>query len=87
MQLSEDGFKSITLKEVISWRLLNNGTVEAMLIDENKMISTPVYREMIVYMWRIKIKTFVTSFSTILLTNLNPKDPEAMAAITLLKDG
>ena len=40
--LSDDGFSGITLKEVVSWRLLNNGTIEAMIANEAKMHSTPV---------------------------------------------
>jgi hypothetical protein len=40
--LSADRFKSITLKEVVSWRLYQDGVVSAMLIDDSKMLSTPV---------------------------------------------
>ena len=85
--LSEDGFKSITLKEVISWRLLNNGKVEAMLIDESKMISTPVLPGDDWLYVADKNKDFRYFFQHHIANKLKSKDPEAMAAISLLKDG
>ena len=36
--LSADKFHSITLKEVVSWRLLQDGTMDGMLIDEDKVL-------------------------------------------------
>jgi hypothetical protein len=85
--LSEDGFKSITLKEVISWRLLNNGKVEAMLIDESKMISTPVLPGDECLYVADKNKDFRYFFQHHIANKLKSKDPEAIAAISLLKDG
>jgi len=40
--LSADKFKSIILKEVVSWRLHQDGSVTGMLIDDDKVLSTPV---------------------------------------------
>ena len=85
--LSEDGFKSITLKEVISWRLLNNGSIEAMLTDESKMLSTPVLPGDNCLYAADKNKDFRYFFQHNIANKLKSQDPEALAAISLLKDG
>ena len=40
--LSGGSRDSITLKEVVSWRLPSDGSIDAMLIDESKVLNTPV---------------------------------------------
>ena len=40
--LSQDGFKTLTLKEVVSWQLHADGSICGMLIDEDKVETTPV---------------------------------------------
>ena len=39
--LANDDFNSLTLTEVLSWRLHNDGRISAMLIDQDKITSTP----------------------------------------------
>jgi len=85
--LSEDNFKSITLKEVISWRLLNDGSVEAMLTDEEAMISTPVLPGDNCLYAADKNKDFHYFFQHHIANKLKSQDPEALEAISLLKDG
>ena len=85
--LSDDNFKSITLKEVISWRLLNNGSVEAMLIDEDAMVSTPVLPGDDCLYPADKNSDFHYFFQHHIANKLKSNDPEALAAISLLKDG
>ena len=84
--LSEDSFKNITLKEVISWRLLHSGKVEAMLADETKAISSPVLPGDECLYIADKNKDFRYFFQHHIANKLKSKDPEALAAITMLRD-
>jgi hypothetical protein len=84
--LSDDGFSTITLKEVISWRLLNNGSIEAMIADEEKMASTPVLPGDDCLYAADANKDFHYFFQHHIANKLKSNDPEALAAISLLKD-
>ena len=84
--LSTDGFHSITLKEVVSWRLLNDGTMEAMLIDELKMLNTPVLPGDGCLYPADKNEDFRYFFQHHIATKIKAQDPEAMAAISLLEE-
>jgi hypothetical protein len=84
--LSSDGFHGITLKEVVSWRLLNNGTVEAMLIDEHRMIDTPVLPGDDCLYPADKSDDFRYFFQHHIANKIKSKDPEALAAISLLDE-
>ncbi|MEZ5530058.1 MAG: hypothetical protein R3E57_09070 [Porticoccaceae bacterium] len=82
--LSNDGFKSITLKEVVSWRLLHDGSVLGMLIDDEKVISTPVLPgDECLYPARDE-ETFRYFFQHHIANKIKAKDPEALAAISML---
>jgi hypothetical protein len=85
--LSDDGFATITLKEVISWRLLNNGSIEAMIANEAEMVNTPVLPGDECLYAADKNKDFHYFFQHNIANKLKSKDPEALAAISLLKDG
>lgn len=85
--LSEDSFRNITLKEVISWRLLHSGSVEAMLADETKVISTPVLPGDECLYVADRNKDFHYFFQHHIANKLKSKDPEALAAISMLRDG
>ena len=85
--LSDDGFATITLKEVISWRLLNNGTIEAMIANEAEMVNTPVLPGDECLYAADKNKDFHYFFQHNIANKLKSKDPEALEAISLLKDG
>jgi len=84
--LSTDGFHSITLKEVVSWRLLNDGTMEAMLIDELKMLNTPVLPGDGCLYPADKDEDFRYFFQHHIANKIKAQDPEAMAAISLLEE-
>ena len=84
--LSADGFHSITLKEVVSWRLLNDGTMEAMLIDELKMLNTPVLPGDGCLYPADKNEDFRYFFQHHIANKIKAQDPEAMAAISLLEE-
>ncbi|PHS74078.1 MAG: hypothetical protein COB19_08065 [Porticoccus sp.] len=82
--LSRDGFKSITLKEVVSWRLLYDGTVQGMLIDDEKIISTPVLPgDACLYSAKGE-ETFCYFFQHHIANKIKAQDPEALAAISML---
>ena len=84
--LSADGFHSITLKEVISWRLLQDGTMEAMLIDEDKVVNTPVLPGDSCLYAADKSQDFRYFFQHHIANQLKSQDPEAIAAISLLEE-
>ena len=82
--LSADKFHSITLKEVVSWRLLQDGTVCGMLIDDRKIHSTPVLPGDDCLFEADKSEDFRYFFQHHIANKLKSKDPEALAAISLL---
>lgn len=82
--LSSDGFKSITLKEVVSWRLLHNGEVLGMLIDDEKVVSTPVLPGDECLYHAKDEETFRYFFQHHIANKIKAKDPEALAAISML---
>ncbi|MBT5388649.1 MAG: hypothetical protein HN817_09475 [Porticoccaceae bacterium] len=84
--LSADGFQSITLKEVISWRLLHDGTVQAMLINEKTMHSTPVLPGDDCLYAADKNGDFCYFFQHHIANKLKSQDPDALAAISVLKE-
>ena len=84
--LSTDGFHSITLKEVVSWRLLQNGCVQAMLIDDEKVINTPVLPGDNCLYVANKDDDFKYFFQHHIANQLKSQSPEAMAAIALLEE-
>jgi hypothetical protein len=84
--LSEDGFQSICLKEVVSWRLLNSGAIEAMLIDEEKMVATPVLPGDDCLYPAEQNPDFRYFFQHNIANKIKSQDPEALAAILLLQE-
>ena len=84
--LSSDGFKNITLKEVVSWTLLSTGSIECMLIDDSKVSSTPVLPgDKCLYTGRNE-KGFKYFFQHHIANKIKAGDPEALEAIALLVD-
>lgn len=84
--LSSDGFKNITLKEVVSWRLLNTGIIESMLIDDEKVVSTPVLPgDSCLYSGKTE-KAFRYFFQHHIANKIKARDPEALEAISMLFD-
>lgn len=84
--LSENGFQSITLTEVVSWRLHYDGTLDGMLADEQKVESTPVLPgDDCLYPAQSR-ESFRYFFQHHIANKIKAQDPEALAAISLLVD-
>lgn len=84
--LSDSGFRSLTLQEVVSWRLYNDGTVYGMLIDEEKVESTPVLPGDACLYAAQSNKHFKYFFQHHIANKIKSEDPEALAAISMLVD-
>ena len=82
--LSDVKFQTMTLKEVVSWRLLQDGTVSGMLIDDSKLHTTPVLPGDDCLFEADKSEDFRYFFQHHIANKLKSKDPEALAAISLL---
>lgn len=84
--LSDDGFRSLILKEVISWRLQANGVISAMLIDDDKIERTPVLPGDESLFPAQHHESFRYFFQHHIANMIKARDPEAMAAISMLVD-
>ena len=84
--LSNDGFRSLLLKEVISWRLHADGTISGTLIDEDKIVETPVLPGDSSLYAAEEDSAFRYFFQHHIANKIKARDPEAMAAISLLVD-
>lgn len=84
--LAEKGFRSITLTEVVSWRLHYDGSIAAMIIDEKKVESTPVLPGDACLYPAKDNKRFRYFFQHGIANKIKAKDPEALEAIALLVD-
>jgi len=82
--LSGDQFQSITLAEVVSWRLKANGEMSAMLIDEKLVETTPVLPGDLCLFSANERDDFQYYFQHHIANKLKEKDPEAIAAIASL---
>lgn len=82
--LSSDGFRSILLKEVISWRLHADGTVLGMLVDDDKVVDTPVLPGDDCLFAANSNSAFRYYFQHHIANKIKAKDPEAIAAISSL---
>ena len=84
--LSNDGFRSLLLKEVISWRLHADGSIAGTLIDEDKVVDTPVLPGDPSLYAADTDDAFRYFFQHHIANKIKARDPEAMAAISLLVD-
>ena len=84
--LSNDGFRSLLLKEVVSWRLRVDGTMSGTLIDEDKIEETPVLPGDCSLYDAESDGAFRYFFQHHIANKIKARDPEAMAAISLLVD-
>jgi hypothetical protein len=83
---SNDGFKTLHLKEVISWHLLNSGEIHALVADEQKIETTPVLPGDI-SLYEVDSDTeFRYFFQHHIANKIKAKDPEALAAIAILSE-
>jgi len=82
--LSDNGFQSLTLTQVISWQLLQDGTILAMLADEEKVVNTPILPGDDCLYPAQSSDSFRYFFQHQIANKIKAQDPEAMAAISLL---
>ena len=75
---------ALTLHEVVSWRLLNDGAVYGMIIDADKVESTPVLPGDSCLFTAQENNQFRYFFQHHIANKIKSEDPEALAAISLL---
>jgi len=78
------GFTSLVLQEVVSWRLLHDGTVSGMIADEKKVESTPVLPGDDCLYAAQQNGQFRYFFQHHIANKIKSEDPEALAAISML---
>ena len=84
--LTSDDFTSLTLTEVLSWRLYQNGQISAMLIDQDQITSTPVLPGDDCLYCADSSKQFRYFFQHHIANQIKSEDPAALAAVALLMD-
>jgi hypothetical protein len=84
--LSGDGFQNITLAEVISWRLFNDGCMDGMLADQEQVVSTPILPGDDCLYPANENEKFKYFFQHHIANKIKSQDPEAIAAISLLAE-
>ncbi len=83
---SNDRFKTLLLKPVVSWRLLNNGRIHSLVIDDNQIIQTPVLPgDQGLYTAETQPE-FHYYFQRNIANKIDAGDPEALAALSTLRD-
>jgi hypothetical protein len=81
---SSDGFHSISLLEVVSWRLTGDGRLLAMVIEEGEVTSTPVLPGDPCLHAAQEQPTFRYFFQHQVANRIKERDPETLAAISVL---
>lgn len=82
--LTDDGFRSFQLVEVVSWQLRADGNISGMLIEEEKIRQTPVLvGDECLYAAESHTE-FKYYFQHRIANKIKERDPEALAAISLL---
>jgi hypothetical protein len=84
--LSDTDNRRLSLFEVVSWRLLNGGVIQGMLIDEHKIESTPVLPGDTCLYPAQEHPHFKYFFQHHIANKIKSEDPEALAAISMLVD-
>jgi hypothetical protein len=82
--LTQNGFRSFTLIEVLSWQLRRDGTVHGMLVDEMSVDSTPVLPGDPCLFSAQTHPEFRYFFQHRIANKIKEQDPDALAAISLL---
>jgi hypothetical protein len=84
--LSDLEKRRLSLFEVVSWRLNNDGSIEGMLIDDQKIESTPVLPGDSCLYPAQEHGHFKYFFQHHIANKIKSEDPEALAAISMLVD-
>ncbi|EKF75000.1 hypothetical protein A11A3_06086 [Alcanivorax hongdengensis A-11-3] len=81
---SSDGFHTISLMEVVSWRLFADGTLAAMVAEEQSVTQTPVLPGAECLEMAQQRPAFRYFFQHGIANRLKERDPEALAAVAML---
>ena len=81
---SEDQFETLSLMEVVSWRLFPDGRASAMVADEDRVTQTPVLPGDDCLLAAQDEPDFRYFFQHGIANRLKERDPEALAAIAML---
>lgn len=81
---SADGFHTISLLEVVSWRLSGNGTLSAMVIDDSAVEHTPILPGDPCLYAAQEHADFRYFFQHQIANRIKERDPETLAAISVL---
>lgn len=84
--LSTGKMESFLLLEVMSWQLLADGTISGMLVNDNKVMSTPVLPGDDSLYPAQSSPAFKYFFQHRIANKIKEQDPDALAAISLLMD-
>jgi hypothetical protein len=84
--LNAEDKNSLILTEVISWRLLGDGSIEGMLIDEDGVTETPVLAGDPCLYPVTENPNFRFFFQHHIANQIKSEDPDALAAIAMLFD-
>lgn len=76
--------KTLTLQEVVSWRLHNDGAIFGMIVDEKKVESTPILPGDVCLYPAQHNPNFRYFFQHHIANKIKSEDPEALAAISML---
>ena len=82
--LSDSGPQSLTLSEVISWRLHNDGAIFGMLADHKKVASTPILPGDDCLYPAQDNPRFRYFFQHHIANKIKSQDPEAIAVVSIL---
>ena len=82
--LTQNGFRSFTLVEVLSWQLKTDGTIHGMLVDELAVESTPVLPGDPCLFSSQQHPEFRYFFQHRIANKIKEQDPDALAAVALL---
>lgn len=78
--------KTLTLQEVVSWRLHHDGVILGMIVDESKVDSTPILPGDKCLYAAQGHDNFRYFFQHHIANKIKSEDPEALAAISVLVD-
>ncbi len=84
--LTGDGFRSLTLIEVHSWRLYGDGRIHGMLIDDDRVSETPVLPGDDCLYAAEEHPDFRYFFQHRIANKIKEEDPDALAALALLRE-
>lgn len=81
---SDDGFETVNLMEVVSWRLTESGQLEAMVAQEDDVTRTPILPGDACLEPVQSRPDFCYFFQHGIANRIKERDPEALAALSLL---